>query len=112
MPKVLKRFKMVNDGIRAELHRTSKAYKDQKGVDIDLVDCWDRFFKSRKNQMVATGRNFVNEAIEGMRTRWTQDSDASVEWNDRARAVHDAFTELESHIGEIYMDDLELEKLS
>jgi hypothetical protein len=58
--------------------------------------------------MVAIGHNFANQAIEGMRTRWTQDSDASVEWNDRARAVCDALTELESHIGEIYMDDLEL----
>lgn len=92
---------MVNDGIRTELSRASKAYKDQKGKDIDLADCWDRFFKSRKNQMVATGHVFVNEAIEQMYTRWIQDPGASVEWNDRARAVRDALTELESHVGEI-----------
>jgi len=111
MPKVLKHFKMVNDGIRTELHRASKAYKDQKGKDIDLADCWDRFFKSRKDEMVATGQKFINTAIEEMRTRWTHDPEASAEWNDRAQAVRDALTELESHVDEIYMNDLELQDL-
>lgn len=39
-------------------------------------------------------------------------SEASVKWNDRARTVRDALTEPASHVGEIYMDDLELENLS
>jgi hypothetical protein len=113
MPKVLKLFKMVNDGIRTELNRAAKAYKDQKGKDVDLVDCWDRFFKERKNSMVATGRNFViNKALKEMRDTWAYDPEASVEWNDRAQTVRDALTELEGNLGEIYMDDLTLEKLS
>lgn len=45
MPKVLKRFKMVNDGIRAELNRAAKVYKAQKGKDVDLTECQGRFFR-------------------------------------------------------------------
>lgn len=35
----LKRFKMVNDGIRTKLNRAAKAYKAYKGKDVDLADC-------------------------------------------------------------------------
>ncbi|KAF3385119.1 hypothetical protein F1880_002866 [Penicillium rolfsii] len=113
MPNVLKRFKMVNDGISSELNRAAKAYKDQKGINVDLVDCWDRFFKQTKDSMVSVGRNFVvNTAIAGMRARWAHNSEASGEWNARAEEVRNALRELESHVGEIHMDDLKLERLT
>ncbi|KAJ5848907.1 CAZyme family GH18 [Penicillium rubens] len=112
MPRVLERFKMVNDGIRSELNRAAKAYKSQKGKDVDLADCWDRFFKQRTNKMLETGRKFVNTAIEQMRNKWTHNPEASVMWNAQAQEVRDALETLESHVGEIYMADLELEELS
>jgi hypothetical protein len=110
MPSVLKWFKMVNDSIRTELSHASKVYKDQKGIDVNLADCWDRFFKQTKDSMVATGRDLVvNTAMKEMRARYAYNSQASIEWNDRAQKVRDALKELETHVGEIYMDDLKLE---
>ena len=103
---------MVNDGIRSELNCTAKACKAQKGKDADLADCWDRFFKQRTNKMLGTGRKFVNTAIEQMRNKWTHNPEASVMWNAQAQEVRDALETLESHVGEIYMADLELEELS
>lgn len=104
---------MINDGIRTELNRASKAYKDKVGKNVDLTDCWDRFFKERKDAMVETGWNFVvNTALTEMRARWAHDPQASVEWNDRAQEVRDALTLLEDRVGEIYMDDLTLENLN
>ncbi len=102
---------MANDGIRAERNRAAKAYKAAKGKEVNLVDCWDRFFKQRKDGMVTTGRNFITRAIKEMRTRWTNDPEASIDWNTRAQNTRHRLDELQGHFGEIYMDDLHLEKL-
>lgn len=103
---------MINDGIRSELNRAAKAYKDKFIKDINLMDCWDRFFKERKNGIVASGHQFVTSAIDGMRTRWTHDPAATADWNARAQETRDQLTKLGGRLGEIYMDDLHLEKLN
>lgn len=106
LPNVQIRFKMVNNGIRDELKRTQEAFKEQKGKEIQLVECWDRFFKQRKDSMVQTGKNFVTGAIEQMRERWAHDEGASPAEQDEASIVREQLDELKNHIQEIYMDDL------
>lgn len=112
MPNVLKRFKMINNGIRSELNRAAKAYKDKFNKDINLVDCWDRLFRERKNMMLASGLHFVTSAIDEMRARWTHDPAATADWNARAQETRNQLTTLGGRLGEIYMDDLHLEKLN
>ena len=52
--------------------------------------------------MIATGHNFVvNMAMTEMRTRWAHDLE-----------LRNALKELENHVGEIYMNDLKLERLT
>lgn len=63
--------------------------------------------------MVSSGQNFVvNTAMTEMRARWAHNSEASGEWNARAQEVRNALKELESHVGEIHIDDLKLERFT
>ena len=58
--------------------------------------------KQTKKSMIATGHNFVvNMAMTEMRTRWAHDLE-----------LRNALKELENHVGEIYMNDLKLERLT
>ncbi|THC90472.1 hypothetical protein EYZ11_010063 [Aspergillus tanneri] len=69
-PAVRRRFQMVFNGITTELRRTSEAYKAATGKDVNLEDCWRRFFQERIDQTVRNARDFVRAGIHEMRQRW------------------------------------------